>query len=63
MLMHDAIELCKRRHNDHARAARKIETAKEVAREGMPRVAREAGGGVGAVADRGKEKTKVRSIH
>jgi hypothetical protein len=55
MLMHDAIELCKRRHNDHARDARKIETAKEVAREGMPRVAREAGGGAGAVADRGKE--------
>jgi hypothetical protein len=42
MLLHDAIELCKRRHNEHARKKRAEETAAAVSREGVPRVARGA---------------------
>jgi hypothetical protein len=42
MLLHDAIELCKRRHNEHARRKRAEETAAAVSREGVPRVARGA---------------------
>ena len=42
MLLFDAIELCKRRHNEHARAQRGREAAAAVARDGIPRVAREA---------------------
>ena len=40
MLLHDAVELCKRKHNEHARRKRAEETAAAVNREGVPRVAR-----------------------
>ena len=42
MLLHDAVELCKRRHNEHARRKRAEETAAAVNGEGLPRVARGA---------------------
>ena len=41
LLLADAIELCKRRHNEHARAARAADVKAVVAKEGGPRVARE----------------------
>ncbi len=41
LLLADAIELCKRRHNEHARAARAADVKTVVAKEGGPRVARE----------------------
>jgi len=39
LLLHDAIELCKRRHNDHARAARVAEAAAAGVGNAVPRVA------------------------
>ena len=41
LLLADAIELCKRRHNEHAKAARAADVKAVVAKEGGPRVARE----------------------
>ena len=44
MLLHDTIELCKRRHNEHARAQRRKDAARDVSRRegGVPRVAARA---------------------
>lgn len=65
LLLADAIELCKRRHNEHARAARAADVKAVVAKEGGPRVARETrvkdtadGGG----AEERKQRTPGRPI-
>ena len=55
MLLHDAVELCKRRHNEHARRKRAEETAAAVNREGVPRVARAVAEKRGAEAREGRD--------
>ena len=55
MLLHDTIELCKRRHNEHARRKRAEETAAAVNREGVPRVARAVAEKRGAEAREGRD--------
>ena len=51
MLLHDTIELCKRRHNEHARERRARESSEAVRKHGVPRVARIGGNNNGGAKD------------
>lgn len=57
MLLHDAVELCKRRHNEHARERRARETRDAVNKDGVPRVARIAAAGNNSSAKNAKDET------
>ena len=61
LLLADAIELCKRRHNEHARAARAADVKAVVAKEGGPRVARETRVKDTADGGRAEERKQRRS--
>ena len=65
LLLADAIELCKRRHNEHARAARAADVKAVVTKEGGPRVARETrekDAADGGRAEERKQRTPGRPI-